>query len=65
MFSTMPNLKQIGKQVSWHMTMLNVYFRKSRQLSSLPWLFVQNKFSLSFNKQTSCGNRLNLIQINI
>ena len=36
--STIPSLKQIGSQVSQHRTMLNIYFIKSCQQSSLPWI---------------------------
>ena len=48
-FSTIPSLKQTTSQVSWYITTLNIYFIKSRQLSSLPWiLFVQNNLWWSF-----------------
>ena len=44
--------------------MLNVYFIKSHQKSSLTWiLFEQHKFNKSFNKPTGYGNKLNFIQI--
>ena len=63
------SLKQIGSQVSWHMTMLNlchIYVLKSHMQCSLPWiLLVQNKFSMSLNKPTDCGNILNFIKIYI
>ena len=43
--------------------MLIIYLIKCQQ-SSLHWiLFVQNKFSLSFNKPTGCGNIPNFFQI--
>ena len=44
--------------------MLIVYFIKSPQQSSLPWmLLVQNKFSMHFNKPTGCGYTLNFMHI--
>ena len=63
-FSIIPALKHIDLQVSWHMTKLNIYYIKSCQQSSLPWiLLVQNKVSMSFSKATGCGNTMNFIQI--
>ena len=57
--SIIPSLKQIGSQVSWHMTILNICLIASHQQSSLPWIMlVQNKFHMSFNKPTGCGNIL-------
>ena len=64
MFSIIPSLKQIGLQVSWHMAMINVYFIKPHQHSPLPRiLLVHNRFSMSSNKTTGCGNILNFIEI--
>ena len=52
--------KKIGSQVSWQMTMLNVYSIKSHQQSSLNWKFlVHKKFSMYFSKLKGSGNRLN------
>ena len=65
-FSIIPSLKQISSHVSLHITMLNVYFIKSHQQSSLPWILiilVQNNFTTSFNKPPGWGNILSLIQI--
>ena len=43
--------------------MLNEYFIKSRQQSTLPWTeLVQNKFSVSFNNTTGHDSKLNLSQ---
>ena len=64
MFTIMPSLKQISSQVSQHRTILNAYFIKSRQQSSLTLiLLVQTKISMNFNKSTACGNRLNFMQL--
>ena len=41
--SITPSLQQIGSQVSWHMTMLNVCFIKSHLQSSLPRILLVEK----------------------
>ena len=65
-FSITASVKQIGSQVSQHMTMQNIYFIKWSQHWSLFWtLLEQNKFGMNFNKATGCGNTLKFIQINI
>ena len=47
MFSIIPNLKQIGLQVSWHMMLFKCIFHKSCPQGSLPWIVLmqQSKFA--------------------
>ena len=54
-FSIIPNLKQIGFRLYWHVTMSNVYFLKWRQQTSLPWILLAQKINkwhkLQINQQ--------------